>query len=177
MKRQQGFTLLEVLISVAVMSMIGTVIAQSFFTTTRSNAKVEILKDTKQGGDFAISLMERMIRSAGDIATSCASSGTTVDSLQITNRDGLTTTFGCVLDSGVTRIASTSASGTVYLTPANVTLGGATCDNASLTFVCASNASQGDSVRIQFTLSQKGAGGDQSERASTTFQTTVNVRN
>lgn len=174
---QRGFTLLEVLISVAVMSVIGTIIAQSFFTTTRSSAKVEILKDTKQSGDFAMSVMERMIRNASDITTSCASTGTTVDSISIRSTDGGVTTFQCALNGGVTRIASSSANGIVYLSATNVTLGGTVCEESSLEFVCASNPSAGKSVKIQFSLSQKGTGGNQSERASTSFQTTINVRN
>ena len=124
-----------------------------------------------------MSVMERMIRSATDITTSCASAGTTVESLSIQSPDGGVTTFGCNLTNGVTRIASTSASGTVYLSATNVTLGGTVCEESSLEFVCASNPSSGKSVKIQFTLSQKGTGGNQSERANTSFQTTINVRN
>src|SRR5574341_1852665 len=135
-KNGAGFTLLEVLVAIGIMALVGTLIAQVFFTTTRSNTKVEITKDVKQSGDFAVEVMSRIIRNAVSITTVCAESGTTTSTITVTNLDERETTFGCLLDGTVTRIASTSGTRTDYLTPTNVTLGGANCGTSSLSFVC-----------------------------------------
>ncbi len=175
--KKNGFTLLEILVAIGVIALMGTLIAQVFFTTTRSNTKTEVQKNVKQNGDFAIEVMGRMIRGARTMATNCSAAGTTTTSIAITNQDGGTTTFGCLLDGTVTRIASTSAGRTDYLTDQNLTIGGAACTGASLQFVCTAPSDQPSTVAITFQLSQKGTPADQFEKASASFQTTVAIRN
>lgn len=175
-----GFTLLEILVAMSVASVVGVLIIQVFFTTTRTNTKTELLKDVKQNGQYAMAIMERMIRNARSVDTVCALSGTTVSSLTITNPDGNTTTFGCILDSGVTRIASQSGSGnTDYITSSNVTLGGATCADAnnSLQFVCTSYPAGHWRIDIAYSLAKSGFQVDRIDQASATFQSSVTTRN
>ena len=172
----KGFTLLELMIAVAIIAGIGSVIAQAFFLTTKSNTKVEVLKDVKQNGDYAIAVMERMIRNSRSVTSSCA--GTATASLSIKNPDGASTTFGCLVDSSVTRLASTSGTRTDYLTGTSVSLGGIDCTTAALLFTCSSVAAGQASVKISFTLSQKNAQTlDIAEQSQTQFQTSVNLRN
>ncbi len=175
---KKGFTLLELLISVTIIAGLSLLIAQSFFTTTRSNTKTEIIKDVKQNGDVGLGLMVNMIRASTQVGSLCAASGTTSSSLAIKNPDGGTTTFGCVFDSGVSRIASSSAA-IDYLTSTNVTLGGSACADAamSLQFTCTSAASGGTTVKITFSLSQKGTPVNLFEKGQASFQTTVGLRN
>lgn len=179
MKKRSGFTLIELLVSVGIISLISVVIAQVFFTTTRSSVKIEITKDAKQNGNFAISSMERMIRNAHSVASVCSTSGTTTESLSLLDADGNTTTLGCMMENSVTRIASVSASGTYYLTSDNVTLGGVTCSDVDMTlsFTCTSYPAQPSRIGISFTLSQVSGAPDSFEKASSTFQSTVNIRN
>ncbi len=173
----RGFTVIELLVAVAIISGLGTILAQSFFTTTRSNTKVEKLTDVKQNGEYAIAVLERMIRNARTITASCTSGGTQASpSAAIVSPDGLTTTFQCALDGSVTRVASVSSVGTEYLTGSGVTLGGTSCDTDSLNFYCTSIADTPRSVRVTFQLSQKGTPVDQFEKASTTFQTSIGLR-
>lgn len=177
MKQKNGFTLIELLVAVAIISGLGTVLAQSFFTTTRSNTKVEKLTDVKQNGDYALAVMERLIRNARTLTASCTSGGTqATPSAAIVSPDGLTTTFQCELTGSVTRVASTSSVGTEYLTAGSVTLGGTSCDTDSLTFYCTSISQIPKSLKVTFQLSQKGTPMDQFEKASTTFQTTIGIR-
>ncbi len=123
LNRKMGFTLLEILVSVTIISGLSILIAQAFFTTSRSNTKTEILKEVKQNGDFALGIIGKMVRESYGITSTCAAAGTTSTSLSIKNPDSGVTTFGCVFDSGVSRVASSS--GTVdYLTSTSVTLGG-----------------------------------------------------
>jgi type II secretory pathway pseudopilin PulG len=179
-----GFTLLETLISIGVVGAIGILITQVFFATARTNTKTELLKDVKQNGEYAMSVMSRMIRNSIYIESTCSSTGDpTLSSLDVRNSDGNITTFGCVLDASasVLRVASTSAtnpSNPDYLTSKNVTIGGLSCNDASttLTFACTSYPDQPPKITINLKMSQKGTPVDQFEKASILFQTTVSPR-
>lgn len=176
-----GFTLLEIMITTAIMGVIGMLISQVFFTTTRVNTKTELLKDMKQNGQFAMDTITRMIRASLEVNSACTTSGSQASSIQITNPDGQMTTFGCSLDAstGATRIASTSAySGqSDYLTSKNVSLGSTSCAGASLVFTCTSSPDQPSRVKVVYTLRQIGSPNDSFGTASQTFETTVSVRN
>lgn len=175
--KQQGFTLIELVIAVAIIAGLGAVLVQALFTTTRSSTKVERLTDVKQGGDYALKVIERMTRNARALTAVCSEDGTTPTSFAtITSPDGYDTTFGCALSGSVTRIASVSAFGTQYLTNSSVTLGGETCEADSLVFYCTSIADVPNSLKVTFQLSQKGTPVDQFEKASTMFQTSVGLR-
>lgn len=177
MRKRNGFTLIELLVSVAIISGLGVLLAQAFFTTSRSNTKVERLTDVKQNGDYAIAVMERMIRGARTIAATCTSDGgTATPSAAIVSADGLTTTFMCEMDGTISRLASMSAVNTEYLTSNAVTLGGTSCDTDTLVFYCTSIAQVPRSLKVSFQLSQKGTPPDQFEKASTTFQTSIGLR-
>ena len=175
--KKGGFTLLEIMVSIGIVAIMGVLISQVFFTTTRSNTKAELLKNIKQNGDFSVDIMGRMIRNANAITTTCAETGSTTSSIALSNPDGGSTAFGCLLDGTVMRIASTSAGRTDYLTNSGLTLGGTDCNGASLSFVCTAPAGQPTTVAITFSLAQKGTPADQFDRASASFQTTAAIRN
>lgn len=177
----KGFTLLETLISISVIATVGVLIAQVFFTTTRSNTKTELLKDVKQNGQYAIEVLSRMIRNSLSVETPCDTAGTPLTSLDIKNQDGFVTTIGCIADNSVTRIASTSAAigaTSQYLTSQNVTLGGDSCADLDMTFmlICTALPDQAPKISVSFKMSQKGMPQDQFEKASVLFQTTVSPR-
>lgn len=166
----------------SIASIVGILITQVFFTTTRSNTKTELLKDVKQNGEFALGQIERLIHNAQGIVSTCSVSGTQLTSLVITNPNNDTTTIGCMYDAteGVTRIASTSGSGnTEYLTSSSITIGGTSCAdiNNSLSFYCAAHPDEPPSIRIQFSLQKKGIQLDQTEKSTASFQTTITARN
>lgn len=171
-----GFTLLEMLIATGIIAGLSIVIVQSFFTTVRTNAKTEIIKETKQNGDFALSVMERMIRNAKSIASTCDS--TPRNSITFISPDDTTTTLRCKqYATGITRIESAGPPST-YLTGANVTLG-ATCGVLSpKIFTCdASSFGLPSAVAISFQLQQRSSSGDTFETSKATFQTRVTLRN
>lgn len=166
-----GFTLLELLISVAIIALLSVVMSQVFISTIRTNTKTEILKEVKQNGDLALESMVRMIQNAEMITCD------TPQSLSIVNPDSNTTTLACVADGEAMRLASASASTTVYLSSKLVTLGGSSCGTSTLTFTCAGGTGVRTSVMISFRLAQTGAPGDQFETASESFQTSAAMRN
>lgn len=165
---------MEILVSVGIIAIVGTVVAQSFFTILRTNVKSERMNSVKQDGDVSLDVMTRMIRNALEVTSTCSIAGSTLDSLSITNPDGYSTLFRCELDGAITRIASVGGMKTEYLTSSNVSLG-ADCAN-KLTFVCTSLAVQKIEVQVLFTLAQAGTPQDQFEKASSSFQATVLTR-
>jgi len=163
-KNANGFTLIELLVVTTLLGIISTGIAQIFFTILKGGAKAEILKEAKQNGDYALSIMERMVRNAS--AVDCASAP---DSIEITNPDFNTTTFS--LTGG--KIASSSASNNGFLTGGTVFVSG-------LTFGCIQSSGGIPSVvTISFTVSQPPKSGvtpNPKETASVFFKTTVSLR-
>lgn len=175
MRKLKGFTLIEVLVSVGIIAILMVVLVQGFFSVFRTSIKTELLKDVKQNGDFALDVMSRMIRNSTTTATTCAAEGTTTSTFSVVNPDGFTTTFQCLLDGTIPRIASVSGSRTDYLTSKNVSLGVNGCTNA-ITFVCASSTGGETRVQTTFTLGQVGIPVDQFQKASASFQTSVVTR-
>jgi prepilin-type N-terminal cleavage/methylation domain-containing protein len=171
--RNAGFTFIEILVATGVIALISGVSAQVFLAASRNAVKSDLIRNIKQNGEYSLESMSRMIQSAKSIS---ACTGAPSGSFAIKNADDGVTTFGCVLDGTVTRIASGSAIGTAYLTTAGLTLGGATCAQSSLTFLCTPNAGLPSRVRINFSLSQIGNPVKNYEKATVPFQTTVTMR-
>ncbi|OGG30728.1 hypothetical protein A2973_03075 [Candidatus Gottesmanbacteria bacterium RIFCSPLOWO2_01_FULL_49_10] len=170
-----GFTLIELIVTITIMSMIGILIAQVFFTTSRTNTKTELVKEAKQNGEYALGFIERMIRNSRYVTSACAGSADT--SITITNPDAGSTTFLCVQDGSLFRIASQSASGIEYLTSRSVTLGGADCASSSLVITCTPSGGKPAFIGVAFSLSQIGTPVDQFQKASASFQTDITLRN
>jgi prepilin-type N-terminal cleavage/methylation domain-containing protein len=174
---RKGFTLMEILISIGILATVGTLITQVLFTTMHVNTKSGILTDIKQNGEFAMDSMGRLVRVAGTIETVCGQGKLTSDTAIIRDGEGQTITFSCVSDGTTARIASTSASGTAYLTGDSVTLsasGATTCADSTLAFSCPSAGST--TMSIHFTLRQIGTSPDTYTGAENAFDSTVNIR-
>ena len=77
----------------------GAVAASVFFTSLRGSTKSRVEAKLKEKGQFAISVMERMIRNAEEIeniSTRCTSGeGKSGSEIRIVNRDRGTTIFSC----------------------------------------------------------------------------------
>ena len=173
---KKGFTLIEMLVSAGIMALLSVVITQIFVATTRNSTKTEVLTDLRQNGTFALGIMERMIRSAKNISSTCDGSADTA--ITITNQDNLETTFSCTMDVdlSIPRIASVSSEfGTEYLTSKNYVLG-TDCTSIIPPFTCTSGTNY-PSVAISFQLQQKSDSASQYEKASETFETRVTLRN
>lgn len=176
-RQQSGFTLLEMVVSLAIVAVISTVLSQVFIVTLRTNTKTEIVKDIKQTGEMSLETMARLIQNAKSVITTCDYTGTANQSIVLINPDDGQTTLGCVLDGSITRLASTSAQGVQYLTTPNVTMGGLSCATSSLAFVCKGGTGVASSVTISFQLAQSGVSQGVFEQSSEMFQTTAGMRN
>ena len=163
--KKKGFTLIEMLVSVAILGTVGLISTQIFFTTLRGAGKADIIREVKQNGDYALTVIERMIRNASGVTSVC--DGTTANSLTIKNLDGNETSFQ--LSGG--QIASVSATLT-----GNGTLTGNKVAVNNLAFICLRTPGKPDVVNISFSVSQAGAGAGPEEISAMNFQTTVSLR-
>jgi len=161
-----GFTLIEMMVVVALFSVIALMAVNIFFITLRTGVKAELVKEIKQNGDYAVSTMERMIRNAREIHSDTTCDGSSQSSIKIVNPDYLTTEFSCG-----SQIASQSAVATTYLTSSELTV-----DLSSCFFTCQRPVSNPETVTISFTLSQTGTPDRPEEIASATFQTAISLR-
>ena len=171
---------MEILISVGILAILATLLAQVLYTTTHVNKKTEIITTIKQEGNFALDVIARTLRTARVIDITCAVGQTTAAVARITGPDNTVTTFACFADGSTARIASESASQTVYLSSGNLTLsssGGADCTDSSLTFSCPpADGSIQTQVTVSFTLGQIGVAGAAYESGSEPFEATVRMR-
>ncbi len=96
--KNSGFTLIEILVSVTILSVVSTVIASVLFLSLRSNTKTMAIKEVKQNGDAAVSIVREFVRGAESV--SC-----TANSISAVDSDGAVTVFSC----SEGKIASNSA--------------------------------------------------------------------
>jgi len=172
----KGFTLIEILVSVSIVGILSLVISQAFFTTLRSNAKTELMKEIKQNGDYAMQTMVRLIQNAGGVSQPCG--GT---SLNFSNIDGEEITISPYLDTAsghnnscrIKYIKSNDPLTNYDLTSYNVTLTKIPSDCPSgIIFTC-----EGSKVNVAFTLTGTGSSTDTIDTAKQKFSSTAVVRN
>lgn len=88
MRRDIGFTLVEILVVIAIFAIVGTILVTVFANTLRGSNKSQILANIKQNGQAVLDTMDRTIREADNIVCVTPSG----DTLVIV-KDGLYTRF------------------------------------------------------------------------------------
>lgn len=166
MVTKKGFTLIEILVVIGVLAIIVVVGSTSFFNLLKGSMKTRTISLVNQNGDYALAIMERMIRNGEIIENSdgqtCVSG---MNKIKIINPDGDWTEFSCEGDT----ISSNSAS----LISNQVKVANGNCS-----FDCQrAGIFEPDVVTINFTLSQAQTGVRPEEEASVVFKTTVVLRN
>jgi prepilin-type N-terminal cleavage/methylation domain-containing protein len=157
---KQGFTLIEILVVVAIFGIIVVLGSSLFFSLLRGSTKSRILKVVRQNGDYALAVMGIMVRNAASLPNYSGSS------ITIVNPDGGTTIFSC--SSG--RIASNGAS----LMSSEVKVN----DCSSVFSLDLKEGGAAPAVMtIKFSLSQQAVAARPEEQALMNFQTTVSLRN
>jgi prepilin-type N-terminal cleavage/methylation domain-containing protein len=160
MNNQKGFSLVELLVVLGIVVTVGALVANLFLANLRTAAKTKALTEIKQNGDYALAVLERMIRNSKEVQSGCPGIG---PSLTILNQDDNSSTFLCES----TRIASGGAA----LISNNFEIVG--CDSA---FDCDKPEGRPAVVTISFSLKQKGSSLGQEFTAEVPFQTTVSTR-
>lgn len=163
--KKTGFTLIEMIVSVAILGTVGLISSRIFFMTLRGAGKADIIREVKQNGDYALTVMERMVRNSIGVTSVC--DGTTGNSLTIKNMDNDQTTFS--LTSGQIASQSATPTGNGTLTTNKVMVSG-------LSFTCLRTLGKPDVVNISFSIVQAGTGAGPEDLSSLNFQTTVSLR-
>lgn len=93
----RGFTLIEMLVVIAIIAIIGTMSTQIILSIIKSNNKTNIQNEVRQNGSYVIDSLERDIRSAISITNPVplVSPGANGTTLTLVNSDGTNTTYTC----------------------------------------------------------------------------------
>ena len=167
-KRQLGMTLLELLVSVAILGVLAVATTNLFVTLIRGGAKVNVGTEVKQNGQHALATMEQLIRNADSVL---ACSPTPATSIQVVDKTGATITLSCVDLDDADPQTGYIAQDAVRLTSNKTVL-----TQCEFTCSTAGGTTQAPLVAIDFTLRQLGAANPKYEQAEAKFSTSVVLR-
>lgn len=171
-----GFTLVELLVVTALILIIIGAVSQLFFGALRGAVKTTITNETRQTADYALSVMERMIRNAQTInnMTTYCEDGSSKSSISIEGQDGAETVFACPTDVSAPYLASNSA----RLTSSKVAVD---TYPSGCSFSCTRTGSGPAVVSISFSIHQLNPSPnvtlEPEEKNNINYKTTVVVRN
>ncbi len=158
MALKKGFSLIELIVVISLLSLLMLAISGTMLMTVISSNRVRTTTKVKQAGNYALGQIQSMIRNSKSIV-SCNSSG---ESITIVNQNGAQTTIN--LESA--RIASNSGT---YLTPANTT-------TSVFNLTCEPSDIAPNLVKITFDLKDN-LSSDVVDSPTLHFETSVNIRN
>jgi len=171
-KVELGFSLIELLVFVSLIGIIGAITTQVLIISIRSQGKSEIGKEVKQSGDYAMSVMDTMIRNASDITDYCNEN---VDEINILNQDGYNTRLYC--DVSASQIASESSGFPGPTLTQSLTSEKVAVSSCVFRIVCPTPPLSPKYVFINYTISQVGTGLPPDQTATVNYQSTVSLRN
>ncbi len=159
---EQGFTLIEVLVSIGLFVTIATISSTLFITILKNTSKTNVDQSVKQEGDYALSIITRMARNARQVIDCGEGTG---DQIEIQTSDEQLTVFSCHEDGYL-------ASNGARLTSNRVQLD-------ACSFLCqpGGNEFEPDQIVINFSLSDTSGSTRPEEQASLDFTANVTVRN
>lgn len=171
----KGFTLIELLVVMGIFLAVSAVAGAILFSSLRGSEKTATLDQVRQNGNYALSVMTKLIRNAKTLdyptSASCLNS-TTVAEIKFTPQDGSNQTiFRCneMID-GLPTIASNGSS---LLDTKQVSLIPNNCS-----FICVqTSGAQPPNLKIKFTLSEAGTTTFVEKKATVPFETSVTLRN
>ncbi len=177
-----GFTIIEVLASLALILGIGGIIGSIVYSSVRGTTKAGTIINVRQNGQYALSQMEKTIQNATGITSPCSPTPIPAQSITLANIDGSTTTFTCGSTGIITTlnipqnltpmpIAPLTDSSVIIVTPTPT--GTPLCS-----FSCSSNGvGSYPTILIQFTLDNSSTSNFFEQRSPTAFRSTVTFRN
>lgn len=169
---KKGFTLIELIVVIAMLIIISTLSLNILITVLKNSLKAQITKEVKQSGDYAISLMTKMIRNATSLQSDCLDSSS---SIRIKNPDGGETEFIC--DYVNNYLASSSAHLSPTPAPEPITSTSLSLKSASCYFSCQQPAGKPPLISISFTLEKNTTTFKAEEKISIDFHTKAALRN
>lgn len=170
----RGFTLIEIIVAVAIIALAGAVLSRGLLSIVQSNKRLSTTNEIKQNGGYAQRLLEGAVRSAYDVDSVC--DGSVQPFLAIKREDGGSTLFECASDDAGTFIASSSGGIVSRITSTTVSLG-IDCDLRPIRFACSTSSSGKRAVSLTFTLYQPDNLVDNPDVLSQNFSMFVTMRN
>ncbi len=166
-KKQLGFTFIEILIALAIISLILVAITGTMLDSMKAKNQVVFADKVQQNGSYAIAELRKNVMNAKPDGITCGNGYVDL----VNKRNGSTSRLSCSVTTN--RIASTSAE-EVRLTSSN-DVRVATCAD----FVVCDPPSGGSVNLVTFTFTLVGNSDDTRVRDSTrkVFTTTVTTRN
>jgi len=170
-KRQiQGFTLLEMLVTISLLALIATTGTQLLTTILKNSSKARIGQLVKQEGNFAMMAMERTIRNAKSIDISSIPCSSEMTKLALVNYNGDDLAFEFINIGASGYIASEGASIKPITSDA--------VEVSSGNFECDSGLDNSPAmIKVDFTLKQANSSLRPEETVSIPFHQTISLRN
>lgn len=162
----QGFTLLELLLYVAISSILLTTISLFLSTLLQSRIKNQTISEVDGQGMVAMELMAQIIRNADTVSAPAA--GATGSSLTLTTTVPAQSPTVFDLAAGALRITE-GATPAIPLTNSRITV-------SSLSFQNLSRAGTPGTIRIQFTISAVNNSGRNEYAYQKTFTASATLR-
>jgi len=163
---QRGFTLVELLLAVSLLTISIGVTSDILMSLIRANNKSQVMNEIEQQSNFVASKIEKELRNA---QSATIASGPT---LTFTTRDGVEVIYNLNTSTGV--LTRKEGSDTYNLT-SNASPGGVIVSTSSNCFTVTGNNPTIVSLDMTFTQAQAGPGS--SYTGKTTIRSTVVVRN
>jgi prepilin-type N-terminal cleavage/methylation domain-containing protein len=167
--KKPAFTLVELLVVVAIFAGLGVLLVNSLFSILRSNTKSELVKEIRQNGSFAIDVMTKKLAGANNPQCDEEQSQVT-----FSDSDGEEITFSC--DSGGYIASESAGAEKTALTSNQVGEDNIKISLTNCSFEC-ETAGTKNKVTINFTLSQAGTSSRQEDLAQQSFSKVILVRN
>lgn len=163
---ERGFTLIEILTVVGILSILGALVVSILTTTLRETNKSDLLNVARASGDTALNQMVKSIRYAKslDNPATCTTPVTTSSITFTSLLDLRQTTYAC----GGGTISSNSAS-LFDTTGLKVSACSFTCSQATTL--------DPPTITIQYTLTPRNPGTFTESKFTQSFQTSVTLRN
>jgi len=168
--RSRGFTLIEVLVVIGIFIILTTVVLSILLTVLRGTRNSDSIISVRQNGEYAMGQMVKELRFARslDSPSSCSSTGTTVQSVQVTQIDLTQKTISCPASLNYPNFISANGS---MLTNSNLGI------IRSCYFVCTQISGGTTSISIFFSLQRVNTGGFLESNTTIPFQSSVTLRN
>ena len=152
-----GFSLIEILVVVAIFAVLGVLSTRSIFLTVRSSKKSDSLVRVRESVNYSLAILERQIRNAQSV--DCAGSSST--NLVYTALEGEATFFSCA--------GTYIASGSARLTSTDVTI-------TNCSFTC-NQTDSNTPPSVKLVISAEDAISTSVEKGQVSVQTEIVARN
>jgi prepilin-type N-terminal cleavage/methylation domain-containing protein len=162
MALKRGFSLIELIVVIGLLSLLMLAISSTMLMSIVSSSRIRTTTKVKQAGGYAIGQIQAMVRGAKTI-TICDSGNATIE---VVNLDGGATELLAESDGTDFRIASNSG---IYITPEKMTVTG-------FTVTCLPDETEPSLIKFAFDL-QDTKSEQSTQNPILHFETSINTRN